>query len=323
MNGSTRLDTIKSGTIGKEFADGKKSGEESIQETSVVIDSKKVSHQLGAQMGMYPSSVTKKMAEAAAPPTNTSVRKKRGKNSIKKKDDKISSASNINSSTSASKNQGTSNNSSSLLQFGQESQSKREFSSHNYSTVSNEESSSSIILDYDYVNMTFSPTNQLENKLLESEHGVQADEPSHLISGGVNNKSNNSPFGAKTHKHKTFGLPLNVIMQLTGQPLPQQIIEAMRLVRRTAANEIGIFRKNGNKARINKLRELIDKHESINFQTSDLTIFDIADTIKLYFRELPECLITNKLSNILLSSYSSNKYSFLTFLISKSNSNLF
>ena len=98
-------------------------------------------------------------------------------------------------------------------------------------------------------------------------------------------------------------------MQHTGQPLPHRILEAMKYLRKIAQYEIGVFRKNGVKTRINKLKELINRNESINFQSSEFTPFDIADTIKLYFRELPECLITNKLSDILLSNYDSKYYS--------------
>lgn len=106
-----------------------------------------------------------------------------------------------------------------------------------------------------------------------------------------------------------FGTSLIVIMQHTGQPLPHRILEAMKYLRKIAQYEIGVFRKNGVKTRINKLKELINRNESINFQSSEFTPFDIADTIKLYFRELPECLITNKLSDILLSNYDSKYYS--------------
>lgn len=108
-------------------------------------------------------------------------------------------------------------------------------------------------------------------------------------------------------KKLVFGVPLTSIMQSSGQPLPQPILESMRFIRKIAATEVGVFRKNGNKSRIKKLKESIDNNEAINFVSSDLSVFDVADTLKLYFRELPECLITNKLSDILLANYSSKK----------------
>lgn len=103
--------------------------------------------------------------------------------------------------------------------------------------------------------------------------------------------------------NQVFGLSLEIIMQRTGQPLPQKIIEGMKILRKVAPRAVGIFRKNGVKTRIKRLKEAIDSNEEFKFQKT-FTIFDIADMIKLYFRELPECLITNKLSDVVLTNYS-------------------
>jgi hypothetical protein len=102
-----------------------------------------------------------------------------------------------------------------------------------------------------------------------------------------------------------FGVPLSLIMQRTGQPLPQQIIETMKILRRLAPRTVGVFRKNGVKTRINHLKNSIDANDDINFHLF-YTSYDIADLLKLYLRELPECLITNRLSDILLANYESN-----------------
>lgn len=77
----------------------------------------------------------------------------------------------------------------------------------------------------------------------------------------------------------------------------------MKILRKVAPRAVGIFRKNGVKTRIKLLKEAIDANEEFRFQKT-FTIYDIADMIKLYFRELPECLITNKLSDVVLTNYS-------------------
>lgn len=41
--------------------------------------------------------------------------------------------------------------------------------------------------------------------------------------------------------------------------------------------------------------------DTINFD--DLQAYDVADLLKQYFRELPECLMTNKLSEIFLNIF--------------------
>lgn len=40
---------------------------------------------------------------------------------------------------------------------------------------------------------------------------------------------------------------------------------------------------------------------------SDFTVYEIADMLKLYFRELPEVLLTDKLSEVLISVQEGNK----------------
>ena len=164
----------------------------------------------------------------------------------------------------------------------------------------------------------FSYQTQISNNSYERNSLIKkySEESKNTSNSNINNTDNLESLkeaskimnkNANSNKRTTvFGLPLSTIMQHTGQPLPQRIIEAMKFIRKIAPNEIGIFRKNGNKSRINKLKEYININEKICFNSDELTVFDIADTIKLYFRELPECLITNKLSDILLPNYSSN-----------------
>lgn len=41
--------------------------------------------------------------------------------------------------------------------------------------------------------------------------------------------------------------------------------------------------------------------ESVNFQ--ELQAYDVADLLKQYFRELPECLLTNKLSEVFINIF--------------------
>ena len=66
-------------------------------------------------------------------------------------------------------------------------------------------------------------------------------------------------FKAPDYKDKyAFGVPLLVVLQRTGQPLPQCILSAMRCLRRTATDAVGIFRKSGVRSRIQKLRDQVE-----------------------------------------------------------------
>ena len=62
---------------------------------------------------------------------------------------------------------------------------------------------------------------------------------------------------------------------------------------------MGLFRKPGVRSRIQKLRELHESNELVDY--SQFGACDIADLVKTYFRELPEVLVTNKLSEIFIT----------------------
>ncbi|XP_076055678.1 rhoGTPase activating protein isoform X2 [Oratosquilla oratoria] len=100
---------------------------------------------------------------------------------------------------------------------------------------------------------------------------------------------------------QVFGVPLLVITQRTGQPLPPTIQAALQYLRSTSLEQVGIFRKPGVRSRIQRLREL---HESgDDYIYSSFGTCDIADMVKMYFRELPEVLLTNKLSETFIAIF--------------------
>lgn len=68
-------------------------------------------------------------------------------------------------------------------------------------------------------------------------------------------KRNKSP---QLSDRNVFGVPLTVMLQRTGQPLPQCVLYAMRYLRRTAQDAVGIFRKSGVRSRIQKLRDIVE-----------------------------------------------------------------
>jgi len=45
----------------------------------------------------------------------------------------------------------------------------------------------------------------------------------------------------------------------------------------------------------------VDVTDSLEFDT--LPSYDVADLLKLYFRELPDCLLTSKLSHVFVSIF--------------------
>ncbi|XP_062991247.1 rho GTPase-activating protein 7 isoform X2 [Elgaria multicarinata webbii] len=99
-----------------------------------------------------------------------------------------------------------------------------------------------------------------------------------------------------------FGVPLTVNVQRTGQPLPQSIQQAMRYLRNHCLDQVGLFRKSGVKSRIQALRQMNESSTGkVNYEGQ--SAYDVADMLKQYFRDLPEPLMTNKLSETFLQIY--------------------
>lgn len=66
--------------------------------------------------------------------------------------------------------------------------------------------------------------------------------------------------------------------------------------------KVGLFRKSGVKSRIQALRQMNESAEDyVNYEGQ--SAYDVADMLKQYFRDLPEPLMTNKLSETFLQIY--------------------
>ncbi|KAF5300209.1 hypothetical protein FQA39_LY11243 [Lamprigera yunnana] len=90
-------------------------------------------------------------------------------------------------------------------------------------------------------------------------------------------------------------LPLASVLQRTGQVLPRGIQESLEWLHINGSDQVGLFRKPGVRSRIQALKTVVETQgENINF--NEQQAYDIADMIKQYFRELPEAVLTNKLS---------------------------
>lgn len=99
-----------------------------------------------------------------------------------------------------------------------------------------------------------------------------------------------------------FGVPLIIHVQRTGHPLPQSIQQALRYLRSNCLDQVGLFRKSGVKSRIHALRQMNENFpENVSYE--DQSAYDVADMVKQFFRDLPEPLFTNKLSETFLHIY--------------------
>ncbi|XP_072525829.1 rho GTPase-activating protein 7 isoform X2 [Salminus brasiliensis] len=102
-----------------------------------------------------------------------------------------------------------------------------------------------------------------------------------------------------------FGVPLQVNVQRSGQPLPQGIQQAMRYLRNQCLDQVGLFRKSGVKSRIQALRQMNEScgTDGCGVSYEGQSAYDVADMLKQYFRDLPEPLFTSKLTDTFLQIY--------------------
>ncbi|XP_046405223.1 rho GTPase-activating protein 7 isoform X2 [Ischnura elegans] len=134
---------------------------------------------------------------------------------------------------------------------------------------------------------------------------------------------------------RVFGVPLWVCLQRSGDgiPIPPPITAALSWLRVNALNQVGLFRRSGVKSRIARLKAaseeagweiysegtikqdelvLMDSSEESGNKAvggakfsylDDQQAYDVADMVKLYFRELPEALLSSKLSDTFISVF--------------------
>uniref|UniRef100_A0A4W5KD05 StAR related lipid transfer domain containing 8 n=1 Tax=Hucho hucho TaxID=62062 RepID=A0A4W5KD05_9TELE len=101
---------------------------------------------------------------------------------------------------------------------------------------------------------------------------------------------------------QVFGVPPIINVQRSGQPVPQGIQQAMRYLRSQCLEKVGIFRKSGVKSRIQTLRKLNENSpDHVSYQGQ--SAYDVADLLKQYFRDLPEPVLTTKLTDTFLQIY--------------------
>jgi len=115
-------------------------------------------------------------------------------------------------------------------------------------------------------------------------------------------KLNKLPKSTTWKGKRVFGVPLRVYQQTTGQILPVAITNALQYVRMNAGKCEGLFRKPGVKSKIDRLRSQIETMGESSLETikfDEYQPFVVADVIRQYFRELPECLMPPSITRLL------------------------
>ncbi|XP_055680251.1 uncharacterized protein LOC129788248 isoform X2 [Lutzomyia longipalpis] len=104
---------------------------------------------------------------------------------------------------------------------------------------------------------------------------------------------------------KVFGVPLLLVLQRTGHSLPTPIQQALKWLKANALDQVGLFRKSGVKSRIFKIKGMVENAKESELVTlfDGQQAYDVADMVKQYFRELPESLLTSKMSETFIAIF--------------------
>ncbi|XP_009708720.1 PREDICTED: active breakpoint cluster region-related protein-like, partial [Eurypyga helias] len=93
-----------------------------------------------------------------------------------------------------------------------------------------------------------------------------------------------------------FGVKISVVTKRERSKVPYIVRQCIEEVEKRGIEEVGIYRISGVATDIQALKAVFDaNNKDILVMLSDMDINAIAGTLKLYFRELPEPLLTDRL----------------------------
>uniref|UniRef100_A0AC34Q5H6 Rho-GAP domain-containing protein n=1 Tax=Panagrolaimus sp. JU765 TaxID=591449 RepID=A0AC34Q5H6_9BILA len=107
-----------------------------------------------------------------------------------------------------------------------------------------------------------------------------------------------------------FGMPLHLIQAASsdGLPFPQFVVDILGFLRANATEVNGIFRRCGSQKNVHEMREICNKlncDEHLPDKYKDLSLAnDLSDLLKQYLRAIPQQLIPDSVTEILVQVFS-------------------
>lgn len=102
------------------------------------------------------------------------------------------------------------------------------------------------------------------------------------------------------HESSVFGAPLSANVRQYGHPLPPVILRVIKNLKQTWLSTTGLFRRAAAKPKVENLKQLVEE-DPVDVDFESFSPYEMADLLKLYFRELPEPLISHKLTEVLIT----------------------
>jgi len=103
------------------------------------------------------------------------------------------------------------------------------------------------------------------------------------------------PYTLPSIKTKVFGVSLAQLLgreDHQGKSVPNFLVSAVDIIKQHGASLEGIFRISGSASELHSMKSEIDAGTPLTFDPSTDNIHNVSGLLKLYFRELPEPLLT-------------------------------
>lgn len=92
----------------------------------------------------------------------------------------------------------------------------------------------------------------------------------------------------------TFGIPLHIVCARDNRNSPLILESIYKAIEEEGLKEVGIYRISTSISELSNIKSEIDKTGSIHFEKRGIDVHALTSCIKLYFRELPEAILTDQ-----------------------------
>lgn len=96
-----------------------------------------------------------------------------------------------------------------------------------------------------------------------------------------------------SHTCTTFGIPLDLVCARDGTDVPAVLTTIFDLLEKDGLKDVGIYRIGTSMSELNNLKLEIDRTGTISVTENNFDVHALTGCVKLFFRELPEALLTD------------------------------
>lgn len=98
----------------------------------------------------------------------------------------------------------------------------------------------------------------------------------------------------QSHAFTTFGIPLDMICSRDKADVPIVLTTIFSKLEEEGLKDVGIYRIGTSISELNSLKQQIDRTGTINFGERGVDVHALTSCVKLFFRELPDALLTDE-----------------------------